>query len=151
MIFTTFSKLKNVSITWKNVILFFIFFFSIRVFFHRHWLFTGQHGKGENHLLFYSITSTRSRTFRHFFASLHVRWLSCDFSCNACVYQTATRWDLPPLQIIIWLIDWWCNVCLLIWWFDSRFLLQEFDTGNRWFEILYYQPCITSEPTNQVS
>ena len=24
---------------------------------------------------------------------------------NACIYQTATRWDLPPYRITIWLID----------------------------------------------
>ena len=46
--------------------------------------------------------------------------------------QTAIWWDLPPYQITIWLIDWWCNVCLLTWWIDSRFLLQQFDIGNRW-------------------
>ena len=37
------------------------FFFSIRVFFHGHWQFTGQQGKGGDHLLFHSTTSTRSR------------------------------------------------------------------------------------------
>ena len=30
-------------------------------------------GKGGDHLLFHSTTSTRSRTFRHLFATLHVR------------------------------------------------------------------------------
>ena len=34
--------------------IFFFFFFSIRVFFHRHWRFTGQQGKGGDHLLFRS-------------------------------------------------------------------------------------------------
>ena len=51
-------------------------FFSIRVFFHRHWRFTGQQGKGWVHLLFHSTTSTILRTLRHLFATLHVRWLS---------------------------------------------------------------------------
>ena len=37
-------------------------------------------------------------------------------------YQTATRWDLPLYQITIWLIDWWCNVCLFTWWIGSKFL-----------------------------
>ena len=97
--------------------------FSTRVFFHRHWQFTGQQGKGGDHRLFHSSTSTRSRTFRHLFATLHVRWLSRIFNRNACVYKTATRWDLPPYRITIWLIDWWCNVCLFTWWIDSRFLL----------------------------
>ena len=69
-----------------------------------------------------SSTSTRSRTFRHLFATLHVRWLSRIFNRNACIYQTATRWDVPPYRITIWLID---NVtlsfCLFTWWFDSCF------------------------------
>ena len=54
----------------------FVFCFSIRVFFHGHWRLTGQQGKGGDHLLFHSTTSTLSRTFRHLFATLHVRWLS---------------------------------------------------------------------------
>ena len=29
------------------------------------------------------------------------------------VYQTATWWDLPPYWVTLWLIDWWCNVCLI--------------------------------------
>ena len=62
-------------------------------------------GEGRAHLLFHSTSSTRSRTFRHLFATLHVRWLSRIFNRNACVYQTATRWDLPPYRITIWLID----------------------------------------------
>ena len=74
-------------------------FFSIRVFFHGHWRITGQQGKGGDHLLFHSTTSTRSRTFRHLFATLHVRWLSHIFNRTASIYQTATRWDLPPYRI----------------------------------------------------
>ena len=81
------------------------FCFSIRGFFHGHWQLTGQEGKGGDHFLFDSTTSTRSRTFRHLFATLHVRWLSHIFNRNAYIYQTATRWDLPPYQITIWLID----------------------------------------------
>ena len=53
---------------------FFFIFFSISVFFHGHWQLTRQQGKGGDHLLFHSTTSTRSRTFRHLFATLHVRW-----------------------------------------------------------------------------
>ena len=125
-------------------------FFSIRVFFHRHWRFTGQQGKGQVHLLFHSTTSTLLWTLRHLFATLHVRWLSHIFNRNACIYQTATQWDLPPYRITIWLIDWRCNVCLFTWWIDSRFLLQWFDMGNRWIWIhIDYHPCITNEPTNQ--
>ena len=27
------------------------------------------------------------------------------FNRNTCIYQTATRWELPPYQITLWLID----------------------------------------------
>ena len=92
------------------------FFFSIRVFFHGHWQFTGQQGKGGDHLLFHSTTSTRSRTFRHLFITLHLRLLSHIFNRNACIYQNATRRDLPPYRISIWLIDdvMLIFVCLLV-------------------------------------
>ena len=121
-------------------------------FLHRHWRFRGQQGKGGDHFLFHSTTSTRSPTLRHLFATLHVRWLSRIFNRNPCVYQTATRWDLPPYRITIWLIDWWCNVCSFAWWIDSRFLLQRF---WHWKLVVLrtridYRPCSTSEPTNQV-
>ena len=89
-------------------------------------------GKGGDHLLFHSTTSTCSRTLRHLFATLHVRWLSHTFNCNVCVYQTATRWDLPPYRITILVIDGWCNICLFSWWIDNRFLLQLFSIGNWW-------------------
>ena len=85
-------------------------FFSIRVFFHRRWQLTGQQGKGEDHLLFHSTTSTNSRSFRHLFATLHVRWLSHIFNCNVFNYHTSTWWDLSPYRITIWLID---NVMLI--------------------------------------
>ena len=80
------------------------FFFSIRDLFHEHWQLTWQQ-KGQDHLLFHSTTSTCSRTFRHLFATLHVKWLSYIFNRNACIYQTATRWDLPHYRITNWLID----------------------------------------------
>ena len=102
------------------------FYYSIffyQGFLHRHWRFTRQQGKGGDHLLFHSTTSTRSQTLRHLFATLHVRWLSRIFNRNACVYQTATRWDLPPYRITVWVIDWWCNICLLTWWIDSRYFV----------------------------
>ena len=95
--------------------------FFIRVLFHRHWWFTGQQGKGGGPLLFYSAASTRSQTFRNIFTTFYVRWLSRIFNRNTCIYQAATRWDLPPHWITIWLIDWWCNVgffvYLMIWFY----------------------------------
>ena len=107
-----------------------LLFFSIRVFFHRHWRFTGHQEKGGDHLLFHSTTSTRSRTLRYLLATLHVRWLSPIFNRNACVYQTATRWDLPPYRNTIWVIDWWCNVCLFTGWIHSRFFVTVIWYGN---------------------
>ena len=131
-----------------------IYFFSIRAFFHRHWQLTGQQGKGGDHLLFHSTTSTRSQAFRHLlFATLHVRWLSHIFNRTACIYQVATRWDLPRYRITIWLTDdVTLSFFLFTWWFDSWFsLLQQFGTGNRWIQTrIDYHPCIKSKPTNQV-
>ena len=82
-----------------------IYFFLSWFSFADKWQLTGQQGKGGDHLLFHSTTSTRSRIFRHLFATLHVRWLSHIFNRTACIYQAATRWDLPPYRITIWLID----------------------------------------------
>ena len=125
-------------------------FFSARVFLHRHWRLTGQQGKRGDHLLFHSTTSTLSRTLRHLFSTLHVRWLSRIFNRSACVYQTATRWDLPPYRTTVWLIDWGSNVCLL----DELilgFYYSDFDMGNWWiWTHIGYHPWITSESTNQV-
>ena len=62
-------------------------------------------GEGRGAILFQSATSTRSRTLRHLFTTLNVRWLSHIFNRNACIYQIATRWGLPSYWITIWLID----------------------------------------------
>ena len=125
------------------------FFLSIRVFFHGHWQLTGQQGKGGDHLLFHATTSTRSRTFRHLLATLHVRWLSHMFNCTACIYQIATRSDLLPYRITIWLIDnLTLSFCLITCWFDSSFFLAAiWDWKPTRIDC---HPCITSEPTNQV-
>ena len=115
----------------------FAFFFFCQVFFHRHWRFSGQQGKRGDHLLFHSTTSTRSRILRHLFATLHVRWLSLIFNRNACVYQAATPWDLPPSRITIWLIIWWCNICLSTWWIDSRFRYSDLTLETGEFELAW--------------
>ena len=97
-------------------------FFSIRFIFHGHWQFTGQQRKGGDLLLFHSTTSTHLRTFRNLFATLHVSWLSHIFNRIACIYQTATWWDVPPYRITIWLIDdVTLSSCLFTWWLDSSF------------------------------
>ena len=113
------------------------FFFSIRVFYHGHWRLTGQQGNGGDLLLFHSTNSTRSRTFRHLFATLHVRWLSRIFNRNACIYQTATRWDVPPYRITIWLIDdVTLSFCLFTWWFEpSFFCYSNLRRETGWFEL----------------
>ena len=50
-----------------------------------------KRGRKGTIFLFHSTTSTRSRTFRHLFVTLHMRYIC----------QTVTRWD----RIAIWLID----------------------------------------------
>ena len=134
----------------KNLFLF--SFLSGFFFFHGHWRFTGRQNKQGDHFLFHSTTSTCSRTFRYLFATMHVRWLSHIFNLTACIYQTATRGDLPPYRITIWLIDdvKLVFVCLL----DDLilgFCYSNLDTGNQWIRAhIGCHPCITSEPTNQV-
>ena len=101
------------------IIIIVIVIIIIIFFFYRHWRFTGQQEKGRDHLLFHSTTSTRSRTLRYLFTTLHVRWISRNFNPNACVYQTATRWDLAPL-LPCHLIDWLmmqCSFVYLMNWF----------------------------------
>ena len=72
-------------------------------------------GEGRGPSLFLSSTSTRSHSFIHLFATLHVRWLSCIFNRNVCIYKTITRWDLPYLWITIWeiVVGMIIPVCLL--------------------------------------
>ena len=43
-----------------------------------------RRGKDEDHVLFLSTTSTRSRTFRHLFETLHVRLLPSIFNRIPC-------------------------------------------------------------------
>ena len=105
-----------------------------------------------DHLLLHSTTSTRSRTFRHFFATLHVRWLSHIFNRNACIYQTATRWDLPPYRITVWLID---DVILIFVYLLVEMilgLLQLFAMRNQWTRTrINYHPCIISSQKHQLA
>ena len=101
---------------------------------------------------FHSTTSNFSRTFTHLFITLPVRWLSHIFNRTACIYQTATWWDLPSYWITICLIDdvnlvFVCLLRDLILGFCDRNL----DSWNRWTRTrIDYRPCITNEPTNQV-
>ena len=90
---------------------------------------TAGEGRGPSFIPLYHFDLLTN--IRHLFTTLYVRWLSHIFNCNACVYQTATQWDLPPYQITIWVIDWWCNVCLFTWWSDSRFSGLEISAGHQ--------------------
>ena len=84
-------------IIWTQV--FFSYFFLF--FFYQGFSFTdidySQDSRGREGTIFYSTLS-------------HI------FNRNACIYQTATRWDLPPYRITIWLIDdvMLIFVCLLV-------------------------------------
>ena len=118
-------------------------FFYQGFFFHGHWTTHRTKGEGGNHFLFHCTTSTRSRTFRHLFAT---------FNRTACIYQTVTWWYLPPSRITIWLTD---DVKLVfVYLLDVAilgFCYSSLDTGNRWTQIyMDYHPCHTSKPTNQV-
>ena len=104
---------------------------------------------------FHSTISTRSRIFRHLFdliylLTLHVRWLSHIFNHTACIYLIATRWNLSPCRITIWLTDavMLIFVCLI----DDLTLglcFFQSDTGNRWTRTrIHYRSYITSKPTN---
>ena len=92
--------------------LFVLFFFPIRVFFHRHWRFTGYHSRGWEGTIFYS-TIPLPLAYENLLATLHVRWLSRICNRDAYIYLIVTRWDLPPYWITIWLINDAMFVCLL--------------------------------------
>ena len=70
--------------------------FSFTVFFHRHWRFTGQQGKGGDKVLILSTTATRSQKFKHLqlfmWDDYHVSY------CVAYNYLADTVWDLLPLR-----------------------------------------------------
>ena len=119
------------------------FFFSVRVFFHGHWQLTGQQRKGGDHLIpLYHFP--RSRTFRHLFVTLHVRWLSHIFNRSACIYQAATRWDLPPYRITIWLIDdviliFVCLLELILGFVTAIWHEKPVDSSSHRLSSLYYK------------
>ena len=102
----------------------------------------------------------------HFHPLTNIQTFICNFACEMTItsyfhshrlyfqlqsHQTATRWDLPPYRITIWLID--VTLVFFVFLRDNLildFLLQQFETGNRLTRTLIdYYPCITSEPTDQ--
>ena len=129
--------------------------FFIRVFFHRHMIYrTAGEGRGPPFIplyLFHQLTN-----IENIFATLHVRWQSHIFNRNACVYQTATRWDLLPYWIIYHLIDWSMMQCLFTWWIDSGFLLLQFwhgklvDLNSNWLSVVLQANRLTKCASSQV-
>ena len=134
----------------------------MKLFFLSAFSFTGtddSQGKGGDHLLFHSTTSTRSQTLRHFFANLHVTWLSRIFNRKRFPRISKNRLNTSLVFTILlldeiyhlvelpfdWLIDWWCNRCLYAWWIGTRLLLQRFwhgkpvDLNSHWLSPLYYK------------
>ena len=116
---------------------------------------TAGEGRGGDHVLFHSTTSTRSRT-------LDIYLQLCmwdDYNVFLIATLVFTRLLLDEIYHLIelpfdWLIDWLMMQCLFFYWIDELilgFLLQRFDMGNRWiWTRIDFHPCITSEPTNQV-
>ena len=84
-------------------------FFSTRIFFTRFQRFklTIQEPAGERRKLswFHSTTSTRSRTFKHLFETLYVRWLARIFIRATCIYQAATWLINDGMLISVYLHD----------------------------------------------
>ena len=120
-------------------------FFSIRVFFYRH----SQYSREREGTIFYS---TLPLPPAHEHLDTYFQLCMWDdyhvfFYRTASIYQTATRWDLPPYWITIWLIDDAMSifVCLL-----NDLILGFCYSNLTWEACINYHPCITSEPTNQV-
>ena len=138
-----------IAIIQKNISWF--FFLSIRVFFHRHWRFTGQQGKGGDHLFFHSTTLPS-----------HEHW---DIYLQLCMWDdyhvfliaalVFTRLLLDEIYHLIELpFDRLIDDAMFVFLLDELILgfwYSNFDMGIRWiWARLDYHPCITSEPTNQV-
>ena len=104
-------------------------FFSQTLTIHR----TAGEGRGPSFIpLYHFYLLTNIETL---FATLHERWLSRIFSRNACVYQTATRWDLPPCWITMRLIDWDAMFVCLVDELIPGICYSDFEMGDRWIWI----------------
>ena len=96
------------------------FFFSIRVFFHRHWQLTGQQGKGGDFSFFHSTTSTRSRTFRHLCA---IQMMTITTFLGGTPTES---WSMPQEPYIIWL-SFMIHMCEVIYLLVVFSFFQNFD------------------------
>ena len=139
-------------ILWMYFINFKRFFFY-QDFFHGYWQLTGQQEKGGYLLLLHSSTSLASA---HEHSDIYLQLCTWDdyhilFHCTACIYQTTTRWDLPPYRATIWLVDdaMLIFVCLLV---DLilRFVTAIWHERNRWTRTrVEYHSYITTKPINR--
>ena len=93
-------------------------FFSVRVFFHGHWQFTGQNQKGENHL-----------SLCHFRQLTNIQIFMCNF-----VYEMISIWDLPPMRICIWLLIECCFQFFL--WFTAVTYCSNLSQTRGRFELV---------------
>ena len=93
---TIWMQFSNIIVICKQIAAFFFFLYQD---------FLSRTLGRERTILFHSNTFACSRTFRHLFATLHVRWLSHILNHTSCFYQANTRWYLPSYWITIWLID----------------------------------------------
>ena len=104
----------------------------------------------EGTILYSTITSTRSWTFRNLLATLHVRWLSHAFNRTACNYSIRFA-TLSNYHLIDWLmvrcLFLFCLLDDLVLGFCYSNLTRE---ANGFELALTYHRCVTSEPTNQV-
>ena len=91
-------------------------FFFYQGFLHRHWRFTGQQGKGGDHLLFHSTTSTRWRTLGHLFAcemTITYFWSQrlCLPDCYSMSFSTLSNYHLSDWLIMqclfVYLMNWY--------------------------------------------
>ena len=126
------------------------FFSSIRVFTYTD---DSQDSRGREETIFYS-TLPLPPAHDHWDIYLQLcKWDEYHVFLIATLVFTRLLLDeiYHLIELPIWVIDWWCNICLFTWWIDTKFLLQRFDIGNRWmWARIEYQPCIASEPTKQV-
>ena len=124
--------------------------FSYRGFLHRHWRFTGQQEKEEDHLLFHSTTSTRSQTLFYLQFCL---W--DDYHVLLIATLVFTRLLLNDIYHLIeipfeWLIDDAMFVCSL----DELvlgFCYSDFTLGTGGFELASTITLVLqAKSTNQV-
>ena len=104
-----------------------LLFFSIGVFIHRHLRFTGQHEKRGDHL-YLSLPLSPAHGY-------------------AGIYLQLCMWDDYQVFLFLWLVttrlafdetypllNYHKHFCLFFWRLGTRYLLQQFEIGNRWIQ-----------------